>query len=79
MANELTLKQGDTAPKAVGDLNADLTGATVSMRLTKLNGTFVMTRAATITDATAGIVEYQWVAANDSALLLLVTTVSSGW
>ncbi len=63
------LKQGDTAPKVQGDLNADVTGATVLFRLMKLNGTFVMSRTATITDAANGIVEYQWVS-GDLALLL---------
>jgi len=63
------LKTGDTAPAFTADLNADITGATVSIRFSKLNGTFVMVRTGTITDAANGIVTYQWVAANDGALI----------
>lgn len=62
--SSMTLKQGDTAPKAAGDLNADITGATVFFRLKKLNGQFVMSRTATITDAPTGLVEYQWATAD---------------
>ena len=63
------LKQGDTAPKAVGDLNADITGSTVRFRLMKLNGTAVLDKAATITNGPTGLVEYQWVT-GDTAVLL---------
>ncbi len=63
------LKTGDTAPAFTADTNADLNGATASVRFSKLNGTFVMTRTLTMTDATNGIVSYQWVAANDGALI----------
>jgi hypothetical protein len=63
------LKTGDTSPAFTADLNANITGATVSIRFSKLNGTFVMVRTGTITDATNGIVTYQWVAANDGALI----------
>lgn len=63
------LKAGDTAPKAVGDLNADITGATVRFRLMKLNGTAVLDKAATITDASLGKVEYQWVTGDTTVLV----------
>ena len=63
------MKTGDTAPAFTADTNADLTGATASVRFSKLNGTFVMVRTGTITDAPNGIVTYQWVAANDGALI----------
>jgi hypothetical protein len=63
------LKAGDTAPAFRADLNADITGATASVRFSKLDGTFVMVRPGVITDATNGIVQYQWVVANDGALI----------
>src|SRR6266508_1136065 len=63
------LKTGDTAPAFTADTNADLTAATASVRFSKLNGDFVMVRTGTITDAPNGIVTYQWVAANDGALI----------
>lgn len=63
------LKQGDTAPAFTADLNANISGATASVRFSKLNGTFVMVRSGTITDAANGIVQYQWVLANDGALI----------
>jgi hypothetical protein len=69
VANQVYLKQGDTAPKAIGDLNADVSGATVRFRLMKLNGTAVLDKVATATDAPNGIVEYQWVT-GDTAVLL---------
>jgi hypothetical protein len=63
------LKTGDTAPAFTADLNADITGATVSIRFSKLNGTFVMVRTGTITDGPTGIVTYQWVTPGDNALI----------
>jgi hypothetical protein len=64
------LKTGDTAPAFTADLNANITGASsVTVRFSKLNGTFVMLRTLTVTDATNGIVTYSWVAANDGALI----------
>jgi hypothetical protein len=67
----LTLKQGDTAPKAQFDLNADVTGATSSLfRLKRMvTGLFVMSRTVTWTDAANGIGEYQWVSPTDTNLL----------
>lgn len=58
----LYLKQGDLAPKLSGDLNADLNGATVVAKLRRVHTTTTMSKTCTITDATNGIVEYQWVA-----------------
>jgi hypothetical protein len=63
------LKSGDTAPAFVADLNANITGATVSVRFSKLNGTFVMVRSGVITDGPTGIVTYQWVAPGDNVLI----------
>jgi hypothetical protein len=67
----MRLKQGDTAPKAQFDLNADVTGATSSLfRLKRMvNGLFVMSRTVTWTDAPNGIGEYQWVSPTDTNLL----------
>src|SRR6266542_3470439 len=72
----MNLKQGDTAPKVQGALTSgptntpvNVTGATVLFRLMKLNGTFVMSKTASVTDAVNGLVEYQWVS-GDLALLL---------
>lgn len=56
------LKQGDLSPALTGDLNADVTGATVVAVLRKQHGTTVLTRTCTITDGPTGIVTYQWVA-----------------
>jgi hypothetical protein len=56
------LKAGDTAPAFTADTNADLTGASAVVRISKLDGTSVLSRTCTITDATNGIVSYQWVA-----------------
>jgi len=71
-----TLKQGDTAPKVqapltngVGGPAVDLTGASVQLRVMKLNGTFVFVRTAAIVGSpTNGLVEYQWTN-TDAALL----------
>ncbi len=63
------MKQGDTAPKATADLNANLTGATVRFSVSKLNGTPALDKLATVTDAVLGLVEYQWVA-GDLAVLV---------
>lgn len=63
-------KLGDTAPAFKADLNADITGATsVRVYFRKLDGTAVFDRALTVTDALNGIVQYQWVTANDGALI----------
>jgi len=66
------LKTGDTAPAFRADLNADITGAAVSVRFSKLDGTFVMVRTGTITDGPTGIVTYQWVAPGDNALIAAI-------
>jgi hypothetical protein len=58
----LYLKQGDLAPKLIGDLNADVNGATVVAKLRRVHTTTTMSKTCSITDATNGIVEYQWIA-----------------
>jgi hypothetical protein len=63
------LKVGDTAPAFTADTNADLTGASCSVKFYKLDGTLVFSRTGTVTDAPNGIVSYQWVAANDASLI----------
>lgn len=62
------LKAGDTFPPLVADLNADLTGASAIFRISK-HGTSVLSRNATVTDATQGIIEYDWVAGSDGAVI----------
>lgn len=54
------LKQGDTAPKATADLNADITNAVCRMHVSRLNGTLILDKLATVTNAAQGLVEYQW-------------------
>jgi hypothetical protein len=49
-------KQGDLYPPLVGDLNADVTGATVQAIIRKVHGTTVLTKSCTLTDAVNGIV-----------------------
>jgi len=57
------LKQGDLYPPLVGDLNADVTGATVQAIIRKVHGTTVLTKSCTLTDAVNGIVTAaDWVA-----------------
>jgi hypothetical protein len=64
------LKAGDTAPAFVADTNADLTGATTIVRFSDLNGAMVLSRSGTLDgDPVQGKVKYQWVAANDGALI----------
>jgi hypothetical protein len=50
------LKQGDLFPPVVGDLNADVTGATVQVILRKAHSSTVITKSCTLTDAVNGIV-----------------------
>ena len=56
------LKQGDLYPKLTGDLNADVTGATVTAKLRRYHDTTTMSKTCTIVDGPTGIVEYQWLA-----------------
>lgn len=65
-------KVGDTAPNMVADTNANLTGASATIKVRNAStGTQVISRSATITDAPNGIVDggdastlalgaYQW-------------------
>lgn len=55
------IKQGDLSPKLKVDLNADVTGATVVAKLRRVHQTTVMSKTMTVTDATNGLAEYQWV------------------
>ena len=66
MANEFTLKVGDTAPDIeaiLSDTNGpvDLTGCTIVFRMSPDGGGNVLLEAsATIVDAAAGHVKYSW-------------------
>lgn len=68
MATDFTIKTGDTAPALVGTLK-DATGAVVNIStasavrfIMKLKGsdTALIDRAATVTNASGGVVKYQW-------------------
>lgn len=50
---------GDTGPALAGDVNADLTGASVELHIRKPDGT-VLTEPAVITDPTAGAWSRAW-------------------
>lgn len=52
----MRIKAGDTAPNLQADLNADVSGATVTYRIMKLNRTFAATGTATVDNATTGLV-----------------------
>lgn len=54
-----TFTTGDTAPPLTGSVNANLTGATVTLHLRK-PGQDVLTKAATITDPAAGEWSCAW-------------------
>lgn len=68
----MRVKAGDTAPNLIADTNANLTGATVRVRVRELStSTSVIDRLATVIDAANGIVDcgdastlpagaYQW-------------------
>jgi hypothetical protein len=60
----MRIKQGDTFPNASADLNADVSAATVRFRMMHLDGTAFLDEAATIDDATNGLVHYEWQAGN---------------
>lgn len=70
---DFTIKRGDTLPviaATLADENGpiDLTGATVRFHLrTALTGEIAVDGAATVTDADAGTVEYEW-EAGDTAV-----------
>ncbi len=67
------LKVGDLSPVLKADLNADLTGASVVAKLRREHQATTMSRTCTITDATNGVVQYQWVAGDtDTAGTYLV-------
>ena len=54
----MRIKAGDTIP-ITADLNADLTGATVVCRVMHApTGVFLLTGAATVTDAATGLVSF---------------------
>lgn len=50
---------GDTAPALSGSVNTDVTGATIELHLRRPDRT-VLTRAATVTDATTGAWSMDW-------------------
>jgi hypothetical protein len=56
----ITYTQNDTSPNLVGDVNASLVGATVTLHLREPYTGVVTDRAATITDAGQGVWEYVW-------------------
>jgi len=59
----MKLKQGDLYPPLVGDLNADVSGATVQAIIRRVHTTTVLTKSCTLTDAVNGIVTAAtWVA-----------------
>ncbi len=63
----MRIKAGDTIPIAA-DLNADLTGATVICRIMHApTGVFLLSGAATITDATNGLVSFALTAGQTAA------------
>ena len=70
MTHGLWLKEADTAPKLQatlknGTVAANLTGATVKVRMEELSTSkSILDATATITDAPNGLVEYQWAAAD---------------
>ena len=57
----MRIKAGDTIP-IPADLNADLSGASVVFRMMKLNGTFHLSGAATVTNASQGLVSFDFTA-----------------
>lgn len=52
----MRIKAGDTAPDLTADLNADVTGATVTYRIMKLNRVFAATGTVTVDNAATGLV-----------------------
>lgn len=76
------LKAGDLAPKLIGDLNADVTGATVVAKLRRVHTAVTMSKTCTLDDATNGIVSYQWVAGDTdvpgSYIVEFLVTFSGG-
>jgi hypothetical protein len=64
--SDFSIKSGSTSPPLVvtlmdGDTPAVLTGATVRIRMrSRLGGALVVDSPATVTDAAAGVVSYQW-------------------
>lgn len=62
----MIVKEGDTAPNPTSTLTdgsgnpVNLTGASVTARLEKLNETIVFERTAVIDNAVGGIVHYAW-------------------
>lgn len=54
-----TFTTGDTAPPLTGTVNANLTGATVTLHLRKPDAT-TLTKPATITAAATGAWSYSW-------------------
>lgn len=62
------IRQGDTFPDPQADLNADVTGATVTFVMKHLDGTAFLSQPATIDDATNGIVHYPWQAGNTDTI-----------
>lgn len=65
-----TIKQNDTSPSMSATLtdasnNAiNLTGASVQLHMEDLGGTIKVDSACTITDATSGVVRYDWTASD---------------
>jgi hypothetical protein len=63
----MRIKQGDTIP-ITADLNANLSGATVLCRIMHApTGTFLLSGAATVTDAPTGLVSFDLSAGQTAA------------
>ena len=61
----MIIKAGDRFPNPAGDLNADISGASVTFRMYHApTGQFALSAAATIDDAPNGLVHYTWQAGN---------------
>ena len=69
------VKQNDTSPKLAATLKdgngqvVDVTGASVRFHMAKLNSSTVITDAsATVTNGSAGTVEYAWTASDTASI-----------
>lgn len=69
-----TIKQNDTSPalqatlRDANGLAVLLTGATVRLHMVPLNGGTTLDKLMTVVNATGGIIRYNWVAGDTSAV-----------
>lgn len=68
-----TIKQNDTSPSLQATLSdtsgaVDIVGATVKLHMKSLAGVLVIDEDMTITDATNGVVQYDWVTGDTSTV-----------